>query len=38
LFNVSRSLKDEGHKIIKVEPQGGTFRVVVEKGKNEVKR
>ena len=33
MVNVSRSLKDEGHKIIKVEPQGETFRVVVEKGR-----
>ena len=33
MLNVPRSLKEEGHKIIKVEPlHGETFRVLVEKG------
>jgi tRNA 2-thiouridine synthesizing protein A len=32
ILNVPRSLKDEGHKVVKVEPQGDTFRVIVEKG------
>jgi tRNA 2-thiouridine synthesizing protein A len=32
MLNVPRSLKDEGHRIVKVEPLGETFRVVVEKG------
>lgn len=33
MLNVPRSLKDEGHRIIKVEPrEGETFRIVVEKG------
>ena len=32
IVNVSRSLKEEGHKVVKVEPQGESFRVVVEKG------
>ena len=33
LLNVSRSLKEQGHRIIKVEPQGETFLVLVERGK-----
>ncbi len=32
MLNVPRSLKDEGHRIIKVEPIGETFRLIVEKG------
>ncbi|MFA5180486.1 MAG: sulfurtransferase TusA family protein [Syntrophales bacterium] len=32
MLNVPRSLKEEGHRIVKVEPLGETFRVVVEKG------
>ena len=32
MVNVPRSLKEEGHRIIKVEPLGETFRVLVEKG------
>ena len=32
LLNVSRSLKDEGHRIVKVDPLGATFRVSIEKG------
>jgi tRNA 2-thiouridine synthesizing protein A len=31
MLNVPRSLKEEGHKIIKVEPLGETFRILVEK-------
>ncbi len=31
LLNVPRSLKEEGHKILKVIPQGETFKVIVEK-------
>ncbi len=31
MVNVSRSLKDEGHRIIRVEPEGETFRVIVDK-------
>ncbi len=30
--NVPRSAKEEGHKILKVERDGGHFRVVIEKG------
>jgi len=33
LLNVPRSLKEEGHRIVKVEPLGETFRVVIEKGR-----
>jgi tRNA 2-thiouridine synthesizing protein A len=33
MLNVPRSLKEEGHRIIKVEPLGETFRVVIEKGR-----
>jgi tRNA 2-thiouridine synthesizing protein A len=32
MLNVPRSLKEEGHKIVKVEPLGETFRIVVQKG------
>ncbi len=32
MLNVPRSLKDEGHKIVKVEPLGETFRVLIQKG------
>lgn len=32
MLNVPRSLKEEGHRIVKVEPSGETFRVVIEKG------
>lgn len=32
ILNVPRSLKDEGHRVVKVEPQGETFRVIIEKG------
>lgn len=32
MLNVPRSLKDEGHRVVKVEPLGETFRVTVEKG------
>ena len=33
MLNVPRSLKEEGHRIVKVEPLGETFRVTVEKGR-----
>jgi len=33
MLNVPRSLKEEGHRIVKVEPLGETFRVVIEKGR-----
>lgn len=32
MLNVPRSLKDEGHRVVKVDPLGETFRVIVEKG------
>lgn len=32
MLNVPRSLKKEGHRIVKVESLGETFRVVVQKG------
>lgn len=32
MLNVPRSLKEEGHRIIRVEPLGETFRVIIEKG------
>ncbi|MHB8138140.1 MAG: sulfurtransferase TusA family protein [Smithellaceae bacterium] len=32
MLNVPRSLKEEGHRVVKVEPHGETFRVVVQKG------
>jgi len=31
IVNVTRSLKDEGHKVLKVAPENGHFRVLVEK-------
>lgn len=31
IVNVTRSLKDEGHTILKVEPENGHFRVLVQK-------
>ena len=31
IVNVTRSLKDEGHKVLKVDPENGHFRVLVEK-------
>ena len=30
--NVPRSLKDEGHKLLKVTPDGNCFRIVIERG------
>jgi tRNA 2-thiouridine synthesizing protein A len=33
MLNVPRSVKEAGHRIVKVEPLGETFRVVIEKGK-----
>jgi len=32
MLNVPRSVKDEGHHIVKVESLGETFRVVIRKG------
>jgi len=32
ILNVTRSLKDEGHTVVMVEPLRETFRVVVKKG------
>lgn len=32
LLNVPRSVKEEGHKIVKVTPLGETFKVLIEKG------
>lgn len=32
MLNVPRSLKEEGHKIVKVVPRGETFLVRIEKG------
>jgi tRNA 2-thiouridine synthesizing protein A len=32
ILNVPRSVKDEGHTVVKVRPQGTTFRVVIRKG------
>jgi tRNA 2-thiouridine synthesizing protein A len=32
ILNVPRSLKDEGHTIVKVEPHGETFVVIIQKG------
>ncbi len=32
MLNVPRSLKNEGHRVIKVDPLGTTFRVTVQKG------
>ena len=30
--NVPRSLKDEGHKLLKVTPEGICFRILIERG------
>lgn len=30
--NVPRSLKDEGHKLVRVTPVDGYFRIVIERG------
>ncbi len=32
MLNVPRSLKEEGHKVVKVTPVGEVYRIVVEKG------
>jgi len=32
MLNVPRSVKEEGHKIIKVTPLGETFQILIEKG------
>jgi tRNA 2-thiouridine synthesizing protein A len=32
ILNVTRSVKEEGHTVLKVLPQGVTFRVLIEKG------
>ena len=32
MLNVPRSLKEEGHKVVKVTPAGEVYRIVVEKG------
>jgi len=32
ILNVPRSVKDEGHQVVKVENLGATFRVVIKKG------
>lgn len=32
ILNVPRSVKEEGHQIIKVINQGETFRVIIKKG------
>ncbi len=32
MLNVPRSVKDEGHQVVKVENLGETFRVVIRKG------
>ncbi len=29
--NVPRSVKDEGHKVLKVEPVGGQYKVTIER-------
>lgn len=34
IVNVTRSVKDEGHRVINVAPENGHFRLVVEKRKN----
>jgi len=31
IVNVTRSMKDEGHTVLKVDPENGHFRVLVEK-------
>lgn len=32
MLNVPRSVKEEGHRIVTVEPRGETFKVIIEKG------
>ncbi len=32
ILNVPRSVKEEGHRVVKVEDLGETFRVVIRKG------
>lgn len=32
LLNVPRSIKEEGHKIIKVTPLDETYKIIIEKG------
>ena len=32
ILNVPRSVKEEGHQVVKVESLGETFRVVIRKG------
>ena len=32
MLNVPRSLKEEGHRIIRVSPLGTTFSIIIEKG------
>ncbi len=32
MLNVPRSVKEEGHKIIKVTPLGETYQILIEKG------
>jgi tRNA 2-thiouridine synthesizing protein A len=32
MLNVPRSIKEEGHKIVKVTPLGTTFKLTIEKG------
>ncbi len=32
MLNVPRSVKDEGHQVVRVESLGETFRVVIRKG------
>lgn len=31
IANVPRAVKDEGHKVLKVEPEGERFRVLIER-------
>lgn len=32
ILNVPRSVKEEGHKVVKVIPLGTTYKVIIEKG------
>lgn len=32
MLNVPRSIKEEGHRIVKVTPLGETYSVIIEKG------
>lgn len=32
MLNVPRSLKEEGHRILRVDPLGRSFRLIVERG------